>query len=176
MPEKSIDSKLEQRIVSIAQAFVNQTELPGNSGFTDKEFERRMVDVGWVRGQAWCAYFAELVWKKAYEGNDFVTKMLDKCFSGSATETYRRFDTAVGFETSQTPVPGALVVWRLGNGWMGHAGIVEKILPSGSFTCIEGNSNNNGSREGVKVVIKTRRLNRQYQPSGLNLVGFVLPY
>lgn len=162
-------------IAKMARDCVNDPMVANVPGFNDKIFEKKMVDVGWIRSQAWCSYFAELIWREAYKQDLFVLKMLDKCFSGSATETYKRFDTSIGFETSPVPMAGAIAVWRYGNGWTGHAGIVEKILSESAFASIEGQSAN-GLIEELKLVIKKRKTNAVYQPTGLNLVGFILPY
>ena len=55
------------KIVEIAMNYLGQEEVSGNMGFEDDEFEKKMKAVGWEKGQAWCAYFAELVWKEAYK-------------------------------------------------------------------------------------------------------------
>jgi hypothetical protein len=166
---------MSEKIVQIAKSYIGKTEISGNKGFTDKKFEKRMKDTGWYSGLSWCAFFSELVWKEAYAESSELVKKLDKLFSGSATTTYKNFDLAVDFKVSPKPVPGALAVWRYGNGWQGHIGVVTEVLNDGTFKCVEGNTNDVGGREGYIVAEKHRKLVKPYQAKGLNLVGFVLP-
>jgi hypothetical protein len=48
------------------------------------------------------------------------------------------------------PQPGDLVVYTFS-----HCGIVERAIDAHAFVAIEGNSNNDGSRDGYEVVRKT---------------------
>ena len=102
---------IADKIVEVAKRYIGQTEKPNNSGFTDALFEQRMKDTGWSKGASWCSFFCELVWKEAYKDSP-ETQALDKLFSGSATATFKNFDLAKssGWETGQTPKPGALAV------------------------------------------------------------------
>lgn len=169
-------------IASIAKKYVGQREIPNNAGFKNSDFQKKMEAVGFLKGQAWCAYFAELVWKEAYTNNTpesvAVLKVLDKLFAPSATATYKNFDLDPNknFKVSQTPVVGAVVIWRHGTGWQGHAGIVTGYSAgSTTFETVEGNTNSAGGREGIEVAVKTRKLNLPLQKDGLNLVGFIIP-
>lgn len=60
------------------------------------------------------------------------------------------------------PQPGDLVVFKHGTAtasWLGHAGIVEEVLPDGRLRTIEGNTSPNAGgdqREGNTVAEKTR--------------------
>lgn len=166
---------INEKIVQVAVSFIGQTEISGNKGFKDKDFENRMRDVGWDTGLAWCSFFAEMCWVNAYAQNDEVKKRLAQLFSGSATTTYKNFDLNKIFKTStDTPVVGAVAIYRHGNGWQGHAAIVEKILDNATQN-IEGNTNAAGGREGIEVARKVRPIKAEYKPNGLNLVGFIHP-
>ena len=155
------------KIADIAKSYIGKNEVPGNMGFTDKVFEKKMIDVGFVKSWAWCALFLELCVK---EGNPDFYKLHEKLFSASATSTYKNFDIAK--KTKQLPSVGDGVIWRFGNGWQGHAGIVISITDDG-FYSIEGNTNAAGGREGIEVARKKRLLKTPYSPKGLNLVGFI---
>lgn len=159
------------KIVEVASKYIGQKELSENSGFVSAEFQKKMIDVGWVKGQAWCCYFAELVWKESFPE---LKKEFDKLFSASATATYKNFDINDKYEVSKTPVPGALAVWRHGTGWQGHIGVVQEIIGE-SFKCIEGNTNSEGGREGIEVAVKTRKKDFKVGANKLNLIGFILP-
>lgn len=164
-----------EKIVQVAKKYVGQTETKNNSGFKDKEFEKRMADTGWLTGQSWCAYFCELVWREAYKGTS-IEKEITKLFSGSATATYKNFELA-GWPVGSLPRDGALAVWRYGTGWKGHIGIVNYLDETDKFKfhTIEGNTNSQGSREGIEVAKKIRFLKKPLTTNGLNLVGFIYP-
>jgi len=163
------------KVVQVAASYVGKTEKTNNSGFHDPLFEKRMKAVGWAKGQAWCAYLVELIWKEAFANQPHLVKAIDASCSGSATETYRKFDIANQFQMGATPRPGAIVIWRHGTGWQGHAGIVKQVLDENTFISIEGNTNDKGGREGYIVAEKRRLIKQAFQPNGLNLVGFIYP-
>jgi hypothetical protein len=164
---------LADQIVQTALNYLGKTEKPANSGFTDAEFEKKMKDTGWSKGLSWCAYFTELVWKEVFAFKPEILVLLDQLLSGSATATFKNFDVHPSFETGQIPKPGALAVWRYGNGWKGHIGIVYKIVDDNTFTTIEGNTNDEGAREGYEVARRTRKVKTNFSKTGLNLIGFI---
>jgi hypothetical protein len=167
---------LEMNIVAVATSYIGEREVKNNLGFKNDFFEKKMEAVGWRKGEAWCSYFAELVWKEALPRHDCQLRgLVDKLFSASATRTYQNFDVHPEFETGITPLPGAVAIWRLGNGWQGHAGIVTRVLKTGNFYSIEGNTNSTGGREGIEVSLKLRHSKKPYEANGLNLVGFIYP-
>lgn len=155
-------------IVKVAKKYIGTTEKPNNSGFNNAEFEKRMRQVGFQTGQAWCCYFAELVCKEALL-NEF--DFLDKNFTSSATATFQNFNL-LGDTTKKCSV-GSLAVWRYGLGWQGHIGIVSKILDANTFLCIEGNTNDKGGREGYIVAERERKIVAPFSEKGLNLIGFI---
>ena len=75
------------------------------------------------------------------------------------------------------PEKGAVVIWRFKkNGkasWTGHAGIVVDFDDRYIYT-VEGNTNDDGSREGGVVAEKKRRYAYNVK-NGLELYGFVYP-
>lgn len=163
-------------VVATAKKYLGETETPNNSGFKDADFQKRMEQVGWVKGAAWCTYFGELVCKEAYAGNLDIIVLLNKLFDGSATATYKKFelDKSGKFSVGQIPKPGALAVWRFGVDWRGHFGIVEVVnVNQNDFASIEGNTNDDGSREGYEVARRNRKAKKPFTAKGLNLVGFI---
>lgn len=166
---------IRQTIIQVAKSFVGQKETAGNSGFVNADFLTKMLKVGWQKGFAWCAFFAELVWTESYKTVD-PSKLDDIAgiFSGSAVETFSRFKKA-GWKTSANqPEPGDIVIWRHGDGWQGHAGIVTAVAGN-VFQTVEGNTNADGGREGDTVAQKTRKVGEPFKAKGLNLVGFIKP-
>lgn len=159
------------RAAEIAIKYIGQTEKPGNMGFNDKDFERKMEDVGFQKTHAWCAYFAELVFKEA---NPDKLEELDRLFSASATKTYQNFVDA-GYPYSKTPTEGALVIWqnmKFGKPqWTGHAGVVVKVIDNITFESVEGNTNDGGGREGYIVARRIRKVLQVKE--GLQVMGFI---
>lgn len=74
----------------IARQYLGKTEKPSNKGFNDLVFENKMISVGFQSGQAWCAYFAELVAKEALP---LKAAQLNKHFSASAVQTFKNFQS-----------------------------------------------------------------------------------
>jgi hypothetical protein len=171
-----IYTQLQRKIIATAEKYVGMTEIRGNLGWTSEAFEEKMLETGWKVGQAWCAYFTELVWSEVYDSIG-LAKNLDKYFSGSARRTLLKFSEAEGWETGTVPVPGAIAIWKLVKGgkdkWQGHAGIVVEVHDSHMDT-VEGNTNSGGSREGDVVALKARKYNFSVQ-NGLALEGFIYP-
>lgn len=167
-------NKIGEIIKATALKYEGIREKPNNSGFHSDDFERKIKECGWATGQAWCSYFCELVWKEVYlKHNPGIAILLNTLFSSSATATYKNFDVSPEFNVSKVPVVGAIVIWRHGIGWQGHAGIVVNV--NKNFDSIEGNTNASGGREGVEVAIKPRNLDFSVKPDQLNLLGFVIP-
>lgn len=162
-------------IVEIAKKYIGQKEKPGNQGFVDPEFEKKMVNIaGFRRSEAWCVYFAELVLKEAYPDK---LKLIDKYISPSSQTTYNQFAKATeGPRVTETPEVGALMIMqRMENGKgtiHGHAGIVIEVLSNGLFKTVEGNTNAGGSREGDSVQEKLRSLKKVQ--NGLQVRGFII--
>lgn len=174
-PEKKPITDL---IAEIALSYEGMKEIPGNMGFEDKVFEELLVEVGWERGQAWCAYFAELVWKKAYKDSPETVLLLDKLFTAGAVSTYNNFKASEEFTTDKHPKRGDLVIWQTWKNnaphWTGHAGIVISVSNDNEFISIEGNTNSQGGREGIEVALKHRKLTFDAK-NGLVLKGFIHP-
>jgi len=169
---------LGNEIVRIAKSYIGQQEIRGNLGFKNPDFHVKMLEVGFKRGHAWCAYFTELVYKEAFllwVPNSF--DFLDTLFSASTQLTwnnFRRSGPDYGFEISDIPQPGALAVWRSKkHPTQGHIAICETgVIPGPRFKTVEGNTNDKGGREGYIVAPKTRKHDFAKRYS-LNLLGFV---
>jgi len=167
---------IQKIIKAKAISFIGQEEILGNLGFKDSEFQDYMETVGWEEAQAWCAYFAELVWKLAYaEIDSTYINILDKLFSGSAVATYGNFSKS-DFGTSMEAGIGDVVIWqKYKHGkphWSGHAGIVVDIINDDTYKTVEGNTNDKGGREGYIVSEKECDYNNR---GTLRLKGFIKP-
>jgi hypothetical protein len=167
---------LTDKIVQIAKSYVGQEEIPENAGFKNPSFEAKMKAVGWYKGAPWCAFLAKLIWTEAFALADTSASALIRKYSnGSATDTYHNYAASKEFHVQQTPVVGAVVIWKEGNGPSGHAGVVTRVIDEHTIETVEGNTNTNGSREGYIAAVKIRKIGQPFNPHGLNLVGFIVP-
>jgi hypothetical protein len=162
-----------RRVVRFSESLVGQQEIPGNLGFTNSEFQKLMEEVGWNAGDAWCVYFAKLVWYNM--APEWLKKKILTKVSGSSLQTWENLKNDPNFKISTIPQPGDMAIWRrYENGiptWTGHAGIVTS-LGYGNFTTTEGNTNELGGTEGYIVAEKTRAIDYTTR-NGLRLIGFV---
>ena len=158
-------------VIEIAKSYLGKTEKPSNAGFNDKIFEEKMKEVGFEKGQAWCCYFAELCFKEAIKDRYIGIEGL---FSASTVQTFQNFKKAK-YEISNKPIEGALVIWQnYKDGkpqWSGHAGVCVEVIDDTTFKSIEGNTNDDGSREGYEVALKTRKVKEV--KNGLKVLGFI---
>jgi len=165
------------RIIAIAESYIGQTEIPGNMGWMDKTFQKKMIEVGFYMKAPWCAFFTKLVYGETYYDNKMLHAAVAKCCSGGALLTLQNHEHNGTFSVGEEPRPGAIVIWRLGHGTSGHAGIVVSVdKATNTMTTIEGNTNAKGSREGVCVAKKLRTITRPYQAAGLNVEGYIYPF
>lgn len=150
--------------IEIAKKYLGQKEKPGNIFDVKSPLGKILIEAGQKDGEAWCCYFTEAVF----------VETLRALFSASTVQTFHNFKNA-GYEISDVPQVGALVIWQNYKGgkpqWSGHAGIVTKVNSDGSFHTIEGNTNSTGSREGDSVQEKVRKNIKT--DNGLNILGFI---
>lgn len=151
--------------IDIAKKFIGQKEKPGNDFDIDTPLGKILKEAGQKDGEAWCAYFMEAVF----------VETLRSLFHASTVQTFLNFKNA-GYEIRDTPKIGSLVIWQRYAGgkptWQGHAGVVTKVNPDGSFGTIEGNTSEKGSREGTSVQEQIRK-NVKVE-NGLNILGFII--
>jgi len=162
-----------ETIISIADKYVGVLEKPGNAGFWNADFEKRMRKAGFYASAPWCAFFAKMVWLEAYRKDAGYALLLDDVLTGGALDSLARAKRH-GLPTGVVPVPGAIAVWKRGKGPAGHAGIVVSV-DGNAMETIEGNANADGSPEGDRVARKLRTVRREFREKGLNVAGYILP-
>lgn len=160
-------------IIAVASGYIGILEKPGNKGFWNADFEKKIRKVGFNTGDSWCAWFTKLVLVEAYMKDTAYAAVLNSTLTGGAAACLDRCKKA-GIPTGSVPRPGAIVVWKNGYGPAGHIGVVESV-DGNTMTTIEGNTNLNGSREGDRVARKLRTVNRDFTKSGLNVYGYIYP-
>jgi hypothetical protein len=169
------EMKAVEKIVNTARSYLGEKEKPANSGFRDELFEQKMIERGFLPGDAWCALFLELVLFETYQYTiyeDYINRLCSK----SAVMTYKNFRKEGPFVCDCIPAPGAGVIWQYYKDgerqWTGHAGIVTEVTTA-CFLSIEGNGNIAGSREGTEVILKKRFYG--IPDTGLRILGFIHP-
>jgi hypothetical protein len=110
----------------------------------------------------WCAGFATFILKLASDNSDY-SMPFDRTFSCDLLATSGK-DAKLfipgkniingNIDYSEIPTSSIFLVRRTGNGWS-HTGLVTKFDESGVET-IEGNTNDEGSREGYEVCKRYR--------------------
>jgi len=164
--------KTRNRQIKFAQKFIGNEEISPNSGFKNPNFEKLMRSVSWVPGHEWCAYFMKMVFTNSLSPKH--QEAARKIMNGSTQLTLANFekDTSGLFRLSDSPKKGAMVIWRSKkDASRGHTGLVTSVNSDGSYTTIEGNSNQDGSPGKV-----ARHTYSAYgAPSSLKLMKFIIP-
>jgi hypothetical protein len=144
--------------VQIADSFEGIKEVGSNQGFNNKNFERMMLDVGWWKGAAWCAFSLKLIYKLAG---------IQTTVTGWSPTAYNKkhviFTDGVLREPIRPGDSGTLSYAKYKNSKrykaIGHAFIVKKSIGNSAVVTGEGNTDGNGSREGDGFYEKIRPLN-----------------
>lgn len=173
--------KIQDEIVQIANGLVkrNLTEIQPNLGWTDKDFQNQMQQIGWVRGDEWCADSCILVWKTAYANvHPEIWAIARKMLSANSQLIAKNFHSDPIWPTStKLPKLGAICIWQDGNSLTtGHAGIVIAINADGSFVTAEGNTSSTqfpDIRTGWTYATHTHLVDAPHSLTGLNFLRFI---
>lgn len=139
---------LAQLALSIAQSQNGVQEQPKNSN-SGEAVEKYLKSVGLGKGYAWCMAFVYWAVKEASQKLN-VCNPLSK--TGGVLDMWNKEkDLRV-----TKPQPGDIFIMDFGKG-AGHAGFVIAVLPNDKLHTIEGNTNNEGSREGYEVAERKDR-------------------
>lgn len=60
------EKQLREYALQLAFSYVGQKEIYNDEGFCDSKFENQIKRVGWQQNQAWCGYFAKLIWSYTF--------------------------------------------------------------------------------------------------------------
>ncbi|RKR84915.1 CHAP domain-containing protein [Mucilaginibacter gracilis] len=146
--------KLAIEIINVAGSQLGVTEAAGHNDGPAVETYLKAVGLG--KGYAWCMAFVYWCAKQASAKLGLVNPLkatggvLDEWQSGRGTHL-------------TLPEPGCIFIMHHTEGY--HTGIVTGVFADGLLHTIEGNTNNNGSREGTSVLRKTRYVK--------DMVGFI---
>lgn len=147
---------------------VKEQPRGANSG---TEVNRYLKSVGLGSGLPWCAAFVYYIFselsRRLSQPNP-LPKTGGVMNHWASAPADVKIDIAKARTNPNLIKPGQIfIMTRPGRG-LGHTGIVISVDPSkGTFTSIEGNTNDQQSGEGDRVGVNTRRVNSK------NLVGFL---
>ena len=140
--------------VAVAELGVEEEPHGSNSG---KRVNEYLHAVGLGGGYSWCMAFCVWCYNEFYGASSPLKKTGGVLAQWHISEAQNR---------SKVPVIGSVFIMDFGGG-LGHAGIVESIEGDYIHT-IEGNSNDEGSREGYEVCRRKRKIS--------TMKGFITPY
>lgn len=125
--------------VAILQLGVSEEPKGSNSG---SMVDRYLKSVGLGPGYSWCMAFVYWCFKESNPNNPLIK-------TGGVLNQWNKIDPKYKFTS---PLPGDIFIMDFGGG-KGHTGFVESV--SGDIIqTVEGNSNDDGSREGYEVCRK----------------------
>lgn len=141
---------LAQRVVCIASSEVGVKEVPkrSNSGCGVDDY---LKSVGLKPGYAWCMAFVYWVVNRAAKELDIKNPLVR---TAGVLRQWNETTLRKLPKTSRAIKPGDIFIMDFGKG-LGHTGIVESVT-GGVIQTIEGNTNDNGSREGDRVARRSR--------------------
>lgn len=129
------------KVLEVAQSQVGVQEHPKGSN-KGEQVEKYLSAVGLPGGYSWCMAFVQWCFKEASIKFPFVSAGVLSVWAH--TLSYHTLN----------PKPGDVFIMEFAHG-LGHTGIVESI--EGDFIhTIEGNTNDDGSREGYEVARRKR--------------------
>ena len=144
-------TKLGADALQQARAQLGEAELPKNSN-TGPMVDKYLASVGLKPGYAWCAAFVYWCFDEAANVAS-ITNPVPR--TAGVLDLWNRSTR----HRVKTPRPGDVFVMDYGHG-KGHTGFVERVLDGGLIETIEGNTNDEGSREGYEVARRQRSMSK----------------
>jgi hypothetical protein len=151
-------TRLQDEIIKQAGSQIGVREATGHND--GEAVEKYLKSVGLGKGYSWCMAFVYWCAKQAANKLNLINPLkqsggvLDEWQSGRGTHI-------------KVPEPGAIFIMDFGGG-EGHTGIITGVFPEKDLLhTIEGNTNNDGSREGIGVFRKDRHI------SDPKIIGYI---
>ncbi len=136
---------LAEEVLKVATTQLGVEETPeGSNAGTD--VEKYLKSVGLSKGYSWCMAFVFWCVNQKSETNP-----LKK--TGGVMDQWNSSPLL----RQKTPQAGDIFIMDFGKG-KGHTGFVEKVISAKKIQTIEGNTNDDGSREGYEVCRRTRTI------------------
>lgn len=140
-------SPIAQKTIAKAISQLGVEELPKGSN-AGAAVEKYLASVGLGKGYAWCEAFVYWCTKTASVENGFKNPLSKTAGVLDQLEKSKKLKVT-------KPQAGDIFIMDFGSG-LGHTGFVEKVSKDIVHT-IEGNTNDDGSREGYKVCRRKRK-------------------
>jgi len=132
------------KIVEVAKSQLDISEVPKGSNW-GPDIQKYLKSVGITSPAPWCMAF--VYWCAVQSGqSDQLVK------TGGVLDQWSRVSKARKFTD---PKPGDIFIMDYGSG-KGHTGIIDQVIGEDLHT-IEGNTNDEGSREGFEVCRRIRK-------------------
>lgn len=136
--------------LKIAQSQLGVQELPKNSN-AGPAVESYLKSVGLGKGYSWCMAFVYWSVKEASKQLQTNSPLIK---TGGVLRQWNEITPAL--KITKYPKPGDIFIMDFGKG-QGHTGFVVEVHADGSLKTIEGNTNDEGSREGYEVAYRIRK-------------------
>ena len=149
---------LQDKALEFAISQIGVQEAPGHRN-TGKDVEKYLAIVGLGPGYPWCMAFDYWCYNQASKETgipNILIKTGGVMHQWNEQQPKRKISLSTVLKDSTVIKPGAVFIMDYGKG-TGHTGLVEKIVGDLVHT-IEGNTNDEGSRDGYEVCRRTRKL------------------
>lgn len=143
--EKTATSNLAAKIIAVAETQLGVQEVPKNSN-SGPDVEKYLASVKLGKGYSWCMAFVYWCVNKACIEAAIPNPLIA---TGGVLAQWNKIDKK--YKVTM-PQPGDIFILDFGGG-KGHTGFVTSVA-NGRVQTIEGNSNDEGSREGYEVCRK----------------------
>jgi peptidoglycan hydrolase-like protein with peptidoglycan-binding domain len=154
---------LAQAVLDVARSQIGVREQPlGSNRGPEVDQYVRATGLNPSGRFPWCVCFAFFCFKQAAESLGRANPMIRTAgvldlWNGAGNQGVPRVTTNQAMNNPALVHPGQIfVIDTPPPGGAGHAGLVEQVL-SGKLVTIEGNTNDNGSREGIGVFRREQR-------------------
>ena len=138
---------LKETVIKIATSQIGKSEQPKNSNW-GKPVQDYLASVGITFPASWCMAFIYWCFKQAYTELKLTNPLIK---TGGVLAHWNQADKKYRVTN---PQPGDIFIMDFGKG-LGHTGLVTSVTDT-HINTIEGNSNDEGSREGYEVCKRTR--------------------
>jgi len=138
---------LKEKALQLAITQIGQEEYPKNSNW-GKPVQDYLASVGITFPASWCAAFVYWCFQKTCIDLKIPNPLVK---TGGVLAHWNKANVK---NRVTSPAPGDIFIMDFGKG-LGHTGIVESVT-STHINTIEGNSNDEGSREGYEVCKRSR--------------------
>ena len=143
---------LSERALKIALANEGVTEIPKGSN-SGPEVNIYLKSIGLGKGYPWCMAFVYWCVNTACKDLNIENPLIK---TGGVLRQWNETTLRKQPKTSRAIKAGDIFIMEFSKG-MGHTGFVEKVA-GGMIYTIEGNTNDDGSREGYEVARRQRPL------------------